>query len=133
MANEKFDKEYSAILMKKQHYMRNLRDIVNSSIKDEEKKKILFLFVKKINDLILDAKKIYHDTKSSNREVEFEQSKQVYVDCLKLQNLVFENLCFIEEQYDRALAFRYDSAILTNNNLINKISQEFVFKNENLS
>ena len=82
--------------------------------------------------MILDARKIYYDTKSSNREVEFEQSKQVFAECLKLQNVVYENLSAIDEQYHRALAFRYDSAIRTNNNLIYKISQEFVVSNENV-
>ena len=127
MASEKFMTEYSEILRKRQMYSDNMKDVLNGTMEDEKKKKVLVLFLRRVNDLILDSRKIYYDTKSSYREVEFEKSKQVFKDCLELQNKIYEHLMDLETSNEMSL--RYSIAIRKNNSLIFEISNDFI-KNE---
>lgn len=127
MASEKFMIEYSEILRKKLMYSDNMKDVLNGTMEDEEKKKVLVLFLVRVNDLILDSRKIYYDTKSSNREVEFEKSKQVFKDCLELQNKIYEHLIDLETNNEMVL--RYSIATRKNISLSFEISNDII-KNE---
>lgn len=124
MASDKFMMEYSLILERKQMYVDNMKGVLSSSMPDEDKKNVLIVFCRKVNELIMDARKIYYDTKSSNREVEFEKSKQVLKDCIALQSKIYENVINLETNSE--MAIRYGIGIKSNDGLIEKISNEYI-------
>ena len=130
MASEKFIIEYSEILRKEKIYKDEIKELVCGSMENQEKKKALILLLRKVNDLILDARKIFYDTRSSNRELEFAQSKKSFSDCMEIQNEVYNHL--IDYETDEEMNLRYSLAIRENYILCNRMNKETIKHTENI-
>lgn len=114
---------------KLQKYVKNIKKIVDDVQDYTSKKNILIVLSRELIDLSLEAKNIYFDAKKSKNEFEFEQSKQLLINCFKAQNVVYGQLVTLVETTEPMLAFKFDGVIMSNNNYIKRISEEKIPQN----
>lgn len=114
---------------KLQKYVKNIKKIVDDVQDYTSKKNILIVLSRELIDLSLEAKNIYFDAKKSKNELEFEQSKQLLINCFKAQNVVYGQLVTLVETTEPMLAFKFDGVIMSNNNYIKRISEEKIPQN----
>ena len=129
MAGKKLLLKYDEIQRMLISLKTKVADIIKNNASDEEKKSGLCAITKNANDLILDAKKIYYDAKSTKNESDFELTKYLLIKCVQFTNEIYSNMVSIVEKDEPFMAFRYDGVMRVNDNYIAQLKNEKIETN----